>query len=315
MAKIAVFAGHGGRDNGAQSNERLEKDYTLAVMTNVTQILRNRGYEVINNRTEDVDRSIREDAILANESGVDGVVEIHLNSNEGIPQNGTETYYSIFDDGLGKKLAQNIQNAIVALGFADRGIKTRAGVSGRDFFGIIRLTNAPAVLVETAFINNENDMAMYDISTMSAAIADGITETFPISSGGVGGDPTIRRIQSFLNNNYGANLKVDGIFGPLTKSAMIKAWQTELNNQFDRELEVDGIFGAKTKLATVSIGKGARGNLTYLLQGILYARGYSLSLDSIYGIRTENAVKSYQNDRGLYPSGVANPDTQYSLFN
>lgn len=313
MPRIAVYAGHGGTDNGASSNGRLEKDYTLALMTEVTRILRSRGYEVINNRTGDTNRSITADARKANENDVDAVVEIHLNSNEGIPQNGTETYYSAFDKGTGRRLAENINREIVALGFADRGIKTRLNSRGQDYFGIIRLTKAPAVLVETAFINNENDMAMFDIATMSAAIADGITQTFPIYAGG--GDPTVRKIQTFLNNNYGFGLAVDGIFGPLTKSALVKALQTELNRQYGRNLAIDGIFGPKTFNATVPLRQGDRGNLVFIIQSMLYVRGYYTNPDGIYGSRTANSVRALQNDAGLTVNGIADARTQYILFN
>ena len=313
MPKIAVYAGHGGSDNGASSNGRLEKDYTLALMTEVTRILRARGYDVINNRTTDIDRSITADARKANTNDVDAVVEIHLNSNAGVPQNGTETYFSVFDKGTGRRLADNIHREIVALGFADRGIKTRVNSRGQDYFGIIRLTDAPAVLVETAFINNENDMAMFDIATMSAAIADGITETFPIDSGR--GDPTVRRIQRFLNSNYGFGLAVDGIYGPLTKSAITKALQIELNRQYGRNLAVDGIFGPRTFNATVPLRQGDRGNLVFIIQSLLYIRGYYTNPDGIFGNRTANAVRALQNDANLTVNGVADARTQYILFN
>ncbi len=311
MPKIAVYAGHGGADNGAQGNGFKEKDLTLAVMLEVTDILRKRGYEVINNRTTDVDRSITEDAAKANREKVDAVVEIHLNSNEGEPQNGTETYYSIFDGGAGRRLANNINNQLVALGFADRGIKNRVGASGKDYFGIIRLTKAPAVLVETAFINSPSDMAKFDVKEVALAVANGISETFPIYSSG---NATIRKIQRFLNSTYGFSITVDGIFGPETKRAIVAGWQTELNRQFGRDLEVDGIFGPKTKAATVSVRRGARGNMTYLLQSILYARGYSVEPDGIFGPDTEMKIKAFQNDVGLPVTGIADAQTQSILF-
>ncbi|MCL2054961.1 MAG: N-acetylmuramoyl-L-alanine amidase [Oscillospiraceae bacterium] len=181
MAKIAVFAGHGGNNPGAVFGPLREKDYTLAVSNEVTAILRYQGYNVINNRTIDIDRSITADANLANSQNVDAVVEIHLNSNEGIPYSGTETFFSVFDTGRGRELATAINRNIVSLGFKDNGIKTRVNSEGTDYFGILRLTHAPAVLVETAFINNPQDMAMYDIGTMAEAIANGIMEVFPIN--------------------------------------------------------------------------------------------------------------------------------------
>lgn len=75
------------------------------------------------------------------------------------------------------------------------------------------------------------------------------------------GDSTIISIQKTLNSRYGCNLVVDGITGPKTKSALIKALQTELNRQFNKKLVVDGKWGAKTKAAIVTIKKVQKATL------------------------------------------------------
>jgi N-acetylmuramoyl-L-alanine amidase len=56
LARIAVYAGHGGSDSGAVANGLREKDFTLAISNAVTSILRGWGYTVINNRTTEGDR-------------------------------------------------------------------------------------------------------------------------------------------------------------------------------------------------------------------------------------------------------------------
>ncbi len=180
MPKIAVYAGHGGNDPGAVSGGLKEKDLNLAVSNALSEILRGQGYDIINNRTGDMDRSITADANLANNEKVDALIEIHQNSNPGIPSSGTETYYSVKDTGKGKQLAEAINNNIVALGYADRGIKTRINENGQDEFGIIRLTNAPAVLVETSFINSPEDMARFNAGELAEAIAKAVNQVFPV---------------------------------------------------------------------------------------------------------------------------------------
>ena len=161
MSKFAIFAGHGGTDPGAIGNGLMEKDLALAVSLKSTAILRSMGHEVINNRTSDITNGVNEKAKLANDQYVDAVVDIHLNANNGTPGTGTEVIHSL-TGGKGKELAQMIVLEISALGYRNRGIKTRANQSGRDYFGIIRQTRAPAVIVETAFINNPDDMARYN---------------------------------------------------------------------------------------------------------------------------------------------------------
>ncbi len=309
MTKIAVYAGHGGSDFGAVSNGLYEKDFTLEVMTYLTAELRRRGYEVINNRTTDVDRNLNADIRLANRENVAAVIEIHLNSNVGIPGSGTETYYSV--TGKGRALAEAINNNLVALGFANRGIKTFPNIFGQDYLGIIRYTNAPAVLTELFFINNPSDVSMYDPEKIATAIADAVQSLYPPTS--ISNDE-IAKIQTTLNERYGAGLIVDGIYGPRTKRAIIRGLQTELNKQFNADLRVDGIFGPRTKAALVTVKMGARGNITYLIQSALFILGYSLLPDGIFGSITEARVREFQASRGLRIDGVAGRNTQSALF-
>ena len=328
MGKIAIYAGHGGADSGAvgQSGE-LEKDYTLRIATSAINALNASGHDTITNRTSDVSRDIAADADAANSAGVDYVAEIHLNSNSGTPATGTEVFYSI-TGGKGQQLAQNILNEITALGYKSRGIKTKKGASGRDYFGIIRRTTAPAVLIEVCFINNPDDMARLDCEAAGRAIASGIMKMY----GGAGdnqesgtgggsnsqlgsGDGVIRNIQSAMNDRYGCGIAVDGIYGAKTKKALVTGLQTELNAQYGRGLAVDGIFGSKTKAACVTVRKNAEGNITYILQSALYCNGFNPgNIDGIFGDNTLAAVKSFQNAKGISPDGAAGKITFEKLL-
>ena len=310
--KIAVFAGHGGSDYGASVNGLYEKDLNLQVVLALSNELRNRGYTVINNRTTDVNRSIVADARLANSENVDAVIEIHMNSNNGIPAEGTETYYSI--TGRGKELAQAINTNLVALGLKDRGIKTFPNLFGQDYLGIIRNTNAPAVLVEVLFMNNPNDLAKFDPPVIANAIANAVEEIFPLTNNNTSTNNTIKSIQQTLNNRYNTNLVVDGIYGPKTRKAIIIGLQTELNKQFNANLVVDGVFGPKTKEALPNVKKGATGNITYLIQVALFILGYNVIPDGIFGNKTENAVRQFQQRNNLFVDGIAGKQTLRLLF-
>lgn len=124
----------------------------------------------------------------------------------------------------------------------------------------------------------------------------------------------IKAVQSWLNANYKSGLIVDGIFGNLTKKALVKALQTELNKQYNANLIIDGIFGSKTKSAIRNISNGARGNITKILQGLLICNRYSTNgFDGIFGNGTTSAVKSYQSKHGLTIDGIAGKETFYSL--
>ena len=266
MAKLAVFSGHGGTEPGAVSGNLKEKDLNLAVMLKATELLRANGHTVINNKTTDKNRDLNADAKLANDQKVDGVIEIHFNAGGGY---GTEVFYSIVG-GKSKDLATAIVNAIAALGFRNRGIKTRLQNDGRDWFGIIRMTNAPAVLVECAFIDSAADMAMLDINKMAKAVVTGIEKVYPapkpstppppaptppppsvpknpyaepaknVLKGAAGND--VKWVQWHLNRlkydlgKYG----IDGNFGLYTVDA-VKAFQKAA------KIDVDGIVGPITR--------------------------------------------------------------------
>jgi N-acetylmuramoyl-L-alanine amidase len=314
--KIAVFAGHGGSDYGAVANGLYEKNLNLELSNAVSAVLQRMGYDVINNRVTDTDRNINRDAAFANEQKADALVEIHMNSNVGTPGTGSEAFISVRDTGKGRDLATRILASLERLGFRNRGVKTSVNSAGQDTLGILRMTNMPAVLLETAFINNPDDMAKLNIQTAAEAIAGAVARTFPLTGQPVRPETIIRSIQTTLNERYGFRLITDGIAGPATRNAIVMGLQTELNRQFGRTLNVDGKFGPLTRAATVNVRPGARGNMTYLIQAALYLRGYeSVIPDGIFGSITEHAVRRFQQAAGLSVDGIVGPNTQAALFN
>lgn len=127
-------------------------------------------------------------------------------------------------------------------------------------------------------------------------------------------DGKIAQIQETLNKRYGFNIAVDNIYGPETKTALIKGLQTELNKQFNAGLVVDGIFGNLTKSACVIVEKGDEGNITYLIQAMLICKNYNLEADSIFGSITDSKVREFQNANGLVVDGKVGKNTFEKLF-
>lgn len=58
---------------------------------------------------------------------------------------------------------------------------------------------------------------------------------------------------------------------------------------------------------------GSKGTQVKELQMLLKEKGYSISTDGIYGPRTENAVRLYQEKSGLYADGIAGRRTMQAL--
>nr|WP_257007981.1 peptidoglycan-binding domain-containing protein [Shouchella clausii] len=78
---------------------------------------------------------------------------------------------------------------------------------------------------------------------------------------------------------------------------------------------MDGIYGKKTEKALVNVRPGSRGNLTKLLQSLLYVNGYDVGgIDGIFGAKTEKAVRDFQKDKGLAVDGIAGRNTWRALL-
>jgi peptidoglycan L-alanyl-D-glutamate endopeptidase CwlK len=129
------------------------------------------------------------------------------------------------------------------------------------------------------------------------------------------GNATIKYIQGTLNQRYNTGLNCDGYYGPLTKKGLVKGLQHELNVQYGARLNEDGIFGPATKNACPVVRKGARGNITWLIQAMLYCKGYSTNgIDGIFGSGTSNAVYRFQQNNGLVKDSIVGKNTFEKLF-
>ncbi|MBQ4131540.1 MAG: N-acetylmuramoyl-L-alanine amidase [Clostridia bacterium] len=182
MAKrVFIGVGHGGSDSGAVANGFKEKDLNLAIALACRDELTRHGVSVGMSRTKDEADPLADEIKECNAFGPDYAVEIHNNAGGG---DGVEIYHH-YGGGKGKTLAQNILNEIVAIGQNSRGLKTKKNSDGKDYFGWIRQTVAPACLVECAFVDNKKDIVIIDTAAeqkkMGIAIAKGILKTLGIT--------------------------------------------------------------------------------------------------------------------------------------
>lgn len=175
--KIFVDAGHNptGVDTGASGNGLSEATVTHSIAQQLKLLLEASGHSVklSRNRADvclgvSVSDSLSKRCAMANSWGADLFVSVHCNAGGG---RGTEVY-AYGSGGRGAAYAQKIQSAIVQrLGTVDRGVKYSQS------FAVLRDTSMPAVLVETAFIDDPSDAALLRARTadFAAAICTGIT--------------------------------------------------------------------------------------------------------------------------------------------
>ncbi|MBR1930799.1 MAG: N-acetylmuramoyl-L-alanine amidase [Lachnospiraceae bacterium] len=173
MALIALDAGHGGVNPGAQYDGRAEKDDVLALTLEVGRILEESGVEVYYTRTADIYESPYQKAQEANEVGADYFVSIHRNSSP-YPNQYTGVETLVFNRyGEAARMAYNINEQLEAVGFVNLGVNERPNLV------VLNRTQMPAVLVEVGFINTDADNLLFDkrFYEIAQAIADGILVT------------------------------------------------------------------------------------------------------------------------------------------
>ena len=170
--KILISAGHTltGKGTGAVGfiNESQE-NRVLAKF--VVENLKKLGHEVDYHEVNSGSDYIEQQAKKANSKNYDLVVQIHFNSSDNATANGTEVIYR---SSKGKVFAQKVQDKLKTE-FKDRKIKHDINHLKRDL-GWLRLTNPPAILIETCFVSNKADTDKYTSNREKIAklIAEGI---------------------------------------------------------------------------------------------------------------------------------------------
>jgi peptidoglycan hydrolase-like protein with peptidoglycan-binding domain len=135
---------------------------------------------------------------------------------------------------------------------------------------------------------------------------------------------SVEQLQAFLEAFRNDPGPVDGIFGPLTTTAVrtFQAW---------RGLTVDGIVGSITRQEVANLAEwaahasvldpdgrhmsmGARGGDVAELQGLLKVVGFDAGTpDGIFGSRTTGAVRAFQESHGILIDGVVGRGTRTAL--
>lgn len=167
---ITINAGHTltGPGSGAVGikNESIEN---REVTKNVIKYLKLLGHTVIEctvDKAESQEEYLKQVVAMANKHKADYFLSIHFNASAGGKGYGTEilTY-----NGIQLDPANRILSNISKLGFRNRGVKDGKGLY------VIKYTKAKAMLVETCFIDNKDDMSKYNADSMAKAIVEGLT--------------------------------------------------------------------------------------------------------------------------------------------
>lgn len=273
--KVYIDPGHGGSDPGAVKYVT-EEHVNLVMGLACRDYLKSHGVEVKMSRTTDTGTSINTMANEANDWCADLVVSIHNNAGGG---DGFEVYHSIAG-GTGKTLAKNIEAEVKKIGQNSRGLKTKKGANG-DYFGMIRLTDAPCVICEGAFVDNKKDAAQIDTKAEQQAFgyayARGILKTLGIKDKGY----------------------------PTASTTATKATTSTAKKE------------TTVSITLPQLEQGDSGNSVKAVQLLIEAAGYSVGsagADGIFGAGTLKGLKKYQDKKGLTVDGICGAKTWEKLL-
>lgn len=292
--KIAVRGGHCPNVPGSRGIiDELKEDRLVknAVIKYLNQI----GVSVLDVTPPDSTSSSSADLSYgvnkANNWGADLFVSIHFNNA-----------YSTYNGALGTEvcvyseydIAGRVVNKMASLGFRNRGQKVRTGLYE------LKHTSMKSMIVEVCFVEATEDVALYK-KVGYDYIGKTIAEALVNRSSGVTPTPTPTPepvptpTPQPTSKNY---------------NSWIARLQEECNKQGFSNQKVDGIAGPNTLNGSPMVRRGARGNITKLIQEKL-----GISADGIFGANTEVAVKNYQRTNGLSVDGIVGRNTWRKLLN
>ena len=284
MKILNIHGGHNLKVPGANklfnevTEDRKVKDLVIGKMKSLGYTV----YDCTDDSGKTQNENLKNIVSKCNDHTVDLDVSIHFNASDGQGHGVEVLQYS----NKTQEVAQNICNAIAQLGFKNRGVKER-----KDLY-VLKHTKASAILIECCFCDSAIDAGLYNCESMANAIVKGLTR---------GVKETVQPIPQPAPAPTPAQ-KPSG-------DDWVRRLQEELNAQFGSGLVVDGIGGSKTLNACPQVKKGAKGNVTRLIQERLNSAGFNISVDGIFGENTKKAIKAFQKNRGLTQDGIVGKNT------
>lgn len=287
--------------------------------------LRN-GFSVYDVKPENYDVSITERVRRINRQNLTALVTFTYNAygDEFNNASGFEVFYSPTNPkaSQSRRLAENIYEQL------KQGTPQNArGVKTLDV-GVLSSVNCVSALIEAGFMTNLNEARLMINPLFQIEVGEEACEGVCMFLGveyiprnNLANYPLLRRgadnnfvfLLQFILNQYGAGISVDGIFGAKTENA-VRTFQQ--NNG----LTVDGVVGPNTwKILLVlppypTLRQGNSGAYVTFLQKMLESNLVPVGgIDGIFGTKTLNAVRSFQQNNNLTVDGIVGPNTWNAL--
>ncbi|MFA5143488.1 MAG: N-acetylmuramoyl-L-alanine amidase [Candidatus Omnitrophota bacterium] len=213
---IVLDPGHGGNDPGAigRRSHSKEKDLALLLARKLKELMENEGIKVIMTRNKDAFIPLTKRSEIANKSGADLFMSVHINASRVRSLRGFECYYlsnatddnaraleafensslkmsntasaersrlldkTLWDMALTENRLESAELAGAVCDSVDRSLAIgNRGVRTARFY-VLKHTNIPAVLVEAGYVSNKyEELKLKDpefLDRIAEAVADGI---------------------------------------------------------------------------------------------------------------------------------------------
>ncbi|MCR5734770.1 MAG: N-acetylmuramoyl-L-alanine amidase [Lachnospiraceae bacterium] len=167
---IVIDPGHGGEnlDEGSESGaiyreEILERDVDLITATAMRdELLNYPNVSVYMTREDNRAIPLGDRVDFAKSVDADIMISVHYNASEKHKFYGAEIFTSAFSNyySTGQSAASCIMEKWKEYGLYDKGIKTRIGSSGFDYYGVIRHgveKDVPVIIIEHGYLDNDRD--------------------------------------------------------------------------------------------------------------------------------------------------------------
>lgn len=284
---MGVYNVHGGHNfivPGAKGllDETTEDRKVTARVISALRVAGHTVYDCTDDSGRTQGRNLANIVAKCNAHPVDLNISHHLNAGGGT---GVEVW--CYDDKTKDIAAAICQNVSTALGIPNRGVKYSKSLY------VLRKTSGRAILVECCFVDSQNDASHWDADKCGDAIASAIAGKAVTGTTASG---------SFQASAPVAQPATSG-------NDWVRRLQTECNAQGFSNQRVDGIPGKNTLAGCPTCRKGARGNITRLIQEKL-----GVAVDGIFGQKTKNAVIAFQRAHGLIADGIVGQNTWRALL-
>lgn len=238
---------------------------------------------------------------------------------------GLETFYSTLNPkaSQSRTLAQDLYNRLIE-GTDQNG----RGVKNLDV-GVLSNVNCTSSLIEAGFMTNYDEAMLMINPLFQTEVGEeachGVCDFLGVGyipRNDLSVYPLLRQgsrnnfvylLQFILNNSFGYNLSVDGIFGNNTLKAV-------RDFQGNNGLTVDGLVGNNTWTYLLNLPpypllrEGARSSYVRFLQNLLQSKFIPTgNIDGIFGSQTLNAVRSFQQENNLTVDGIVGDNTWNAL--